>query len=648
MTAFSPGQPRRSEWRSDIQALRGLAVLLVVLDHANIPFLSGGFLGVDIFFVISGFLMTIIITEALDAGRFSFKEFYARRARRLLPAAYATITITAIAGYFLLDSFEFQQLFWQTVGAFGFFANHILWQQTDYFSSGADLKPLLHLWSLSIEEQFYLFLPLMLFVAGRRWRVPGVALLTIVSLAGCLWLLSRSPSAVFYFLPTRAWELGLGALTALLASKLPNTLPSSLIRMPAIFILVALPFLVDEKGHPGFATLAICIATALLLAIPGRRDLHSSLKPLVWFGNRSYTLYLVHWPIFAFANNMMLGTIPASIKLMLLGACLVAMEIQFRWIEQPFRQLKMTYRSVALLVLVPVAVLGVMALLLQRIPASETAWRTHNHGLSSQCLSPQLFQDRPECRTSSEPGMFVWGDSFAMHLMQGLAATSPEGIQQGTRVFCGPMIGLAPVGGAQFGRHWAERCLAFNRSIIAHLEQSPHILIVVLSSSFVQYLPEADPRSGSVLREQNGSTGLQGADPDILLEALSETARTLRRMGKRVVVIAPPPASSGDPARCISRLMAGVPTFPSVQACDFSYAEYLQHRHSLLRFLAYVEARDIAPVIRFDDYLCSSGRCITTLDRTPLYQDSTHLSIPGSRLLGQTLDLGQKVRRLAR
>ncbi len=254
--AFRIGRPPSSsgnrDWLADgYSALRGIAVLLVVLEHAKLPFLRGGFLGVDIFFVISGYLVTRIIREELAeaSGSFRFRHFYARRVRRLLPAAYATILATALASWWLLDAGEFRNLVWQMGGAFVFLANIVLWGQSDYFSGSAALKPLLHLWSLSLEEQYYLGLPLLLVLTGARWRAPLVLLLAIISLTLCLTLGQRSPSANFYFLPTRAWELGIGSFIAFLDRRLFDLPGRRLLRAVAAGLLVALPALVDEVGH---------------------------------------------------------------------------------------------------------------------------------------------------------------------------------------------------------------------------------------------------------------------------------------------------------------------------------------------------------------------------------------------------------------
>ncbi len=213
----------RGAFREDIQALRGIAVLLVLLFHAKIGGLAAGYLGVDIFFVLSGYLITGLVARRLAEGRFSFAEFYLNRAKRLLPAAYVVYSSAAIAAYWFLTGSEFDRLLKTLWGALTFTANFRLWLDTNYFTSAAKLNALLHVWSLSIEEQFYFILPLALFLMPRRFWL-GLALLGgLASLTLCLYLAPKSPVAAFYLLPTRAWELALGGVIALAERRLAGT-----------------------------------------------------------------------------------------------------------------------------------------------------------------------------------------------------------------------------------------------------------------------------------------------------------------------------------------------------------------------------------------------------------------------------------------
>jgi peptidoglycan/LPS O-acetylase OafA/YrhL len=234
--------------RRDIQFLRGIAVLVVVLYHSNLGILNQGYLGVDVFFVLSGFLITSIILKSLDNNNFSFSGFYLRRAKRLLPALYSTLLFTTLISLVVLTNLQWIDYLAQLKGALTFTANIVLPMQTGYFESASDGKPLLHIWSLSLEEQYYFLLPLILYFLPKNWRIMGIALLTLISLYWCFsWVYSENQEApllwriadssksdwAFYLLFTRAWELLAGSLCAWLMLYRPN------IETP-LFLLVAL------------------------------------------------------------------------------------------------------------------------------------------------------------------------------------------------------------------------------------------------------------------------------------------------------------------------------------------------------------------------------------------------------------------------
>ena len=193
-----------SELRTDVQALRGIAVLMVLAHHAKVPLIRGGYLGVDIFFVLSGFLITALVAKDINASEFSFARFYWRRAWRLLPAVYATIALCIAAAPWLRTSYEMRDFVAQVWGAITFSANIVLWLQTGYFERAAELKPLLHVWSLSIEEQYYLLLPALLFFVGRAKWLRVASVVTAASLTACFFVSTESVAAAFYWVPTRA------------------------------------------------------------------------------------------------------------------------------------------------------------------------------------------------------------------------------------------------------------------------------------------------------------------------------------------------------------------------------------------------------------------------------------------------------------
>jgi peptidoglycan/LPS O-acetylase OafA/YrhL len=629
------GPEHSHRFRHDIQALRGLAIVLVLLHHARFPYLPGGFLGVDIFFVISGFLMARWIDEGLDNRDFTLREFYVRRIRRLLPAAYATLIVTALLAPWLLAGSEYRAFVAQLAGSFAFAANIVLWKQADYFGTAATLKPLLHMWSLAVEEQFYLILPVAMMLLRSRWRLPAIAAASAASFALCLYLVPRNPDVAFYLLPSRAWELGLGAIVALLVRRglVPIALPAA-VRLACAVVLVGLPLFVDEAGHPGWAALGVCLATAGLLVPPVRSSASAGLlKPATMIGDRSYSLYLVHWPVFAFANNISLMPLGA-ISAVLVLVCLVWAEAQYRLVETPLRRFAVTWRSLGILVLLPVIVVGV-SLAWTRIGHLTPDDAAGGQGLAKGCDYGARFDDRAGCRSGKSAATMVWGDSFSMSLAPGLAAVTPGGIVQASRSVCGPFVGLAPTKSGKYSRGWSQSCLAFNDSVLAYLGQHPEIRTVVLTSALAQYVPGAEPNWRLLRRTADGSVE-EPQSTAALDQALAATVAALHAQGKRVVLFAPPPSDGTDIGRCLARTGEGKLTIP-VSDCSISLESYHAVRASLLAYVAGVARAGIVPVVSLDPGLCDERACATRSDGTALYRDTDHLSAAGSILVARRM-----------
>jgi peptidoglycan/LPS O-acetylase OafA/YrhL len=335
--------------RFDIQFLRGVAVLVVVLFHAVGEAFPRGYLGVDIFFVISGFLITTIILRDLAAGRFSFTGFYLRRARRLLPASFATLIGSTALALVLLTSSQLRDYMAQLLGTLTFSANFVLAQQTDYFADAAEMKPLLHTWSLSLEEQFYFLTPLVLWLTPLRSR-PWILLAgTVASLALCLALASGSPlipwppqfqlKLAFFMLPARAWELLLGALCGWLMLRKPGLALPRWLKFVGLAALFAGCMVGFDDIHPRGDSLVVTSATALLL-LGDDRWLPANLftRLVTTIGDWSYSLYLVHWPLFSFAIIAYGGTPPLPVVAALALVALVLAWLQFTYVEERYRR----------------------------------------------------------------------------------------------------------------------------------------------------------------------------------------------------------------------------------------------------------------------------------------------------------------------
>ena len=644
--------------RTDIQALRGFAVLLVLFHHARIGGLVSGYLGVDIFFVVSGFLITGIVKRQIEDGTFSLTKFYFRRAKRLLPAAYVTFAITLVAAPFFLSAVAQNDLAKQTIGAISFTANIVLWLQTGYFEELAALKPLLHVWSLSIEEQYYLILPLtLIMIPRRRWPIACLLMLT-ASLVACLVAVSSRPSATFYLLPTRAWELAMGSAGALVPIVLSKRASNALqwLLWPAVATLVLIPALPPIGPHPGLGAIAVCAATLVILL---RRFglLNRGLIPLALarVGGMSYSLYLVHWPLFAYANNAYVTPIPVGVRVSLIGLSIVLAYLLYRYVESPVRNADVRPSSKAIGVVVTVSLLFVAAALatgswFANSPSPASDPRRANVGLHYSCVAGATFSPSPICQTNDRPRILLWGDSYAMHLAEGIRSTASGGFVQATKEVCGPMLGIAPFSiSSAYTRKWAESCFTFNDSVLRYLEGNTEIDTVILASAFSQYVGGDELGTSFHLSTSLSEMTIRDDERfEATVMALKKTIDSLRHAGKRVVVIAPPPRGAFDVGRCLDRLAASKVLMGSPDpTCRIPVSTHLRERAVIDHLLSRVAAEANVAVIDFADALCDQQFCQTRLGDTPLYRDGGHLSYDGSRALAQHLNLGSLIRQMA-
>ena len=635
--------------RSDIQALRGLAVLLVLATHARLG-LPAGYLGVDIFFVISGYLITGMVDRAVDEGRFSFRTFYFRRAKRLLPAAYATFMLTALAAPFVLSSSERHEFVLQVIGAVTFTANFVLFGQTDYFSGAADFKPLLHIWSLSIEEQYYVFLPALVFFTPRRWRVAGAAAILALSLALCLWQVQFAPREAFYLTPFRVWELAIGSLGALALDRMaarPGSATSRSIRilfwpsLAALFLVPAFPF--DPIRHPGIDAIVVCVAT-LIVILRHHPGFSASLpvKGAAFVGDYSYSLYLVHWPILAYVNSVWLGpNAPLEVRLACVALALSLGYALFRLVERPVRLAAWTPSrglvggTVAVSLLI--AALPPVLFALNRDSRDFAALRQPNYGLGRMCEIAGPFTVQAACRTGPAPALLIWGDSFAEHIVPAIAASSKVAIEQATSSGCGPFLGVAPI-------FFGPPCLAFNESVIRHVADTPSIETVVLASRYGSYL------SGAALLEGTEKTfKTTQPDPEVAFRTLKASVDRLHALKKRVVLVAPPPGNMDfSLASCEERRLTGLPTMGAPERCEIDLARFVAKHVAVFELLNRVGAATGAPVFDLAPFLCRGGRCPAAIGDLPLYRDDVHFSVEGARQLGERTGLASKLIEMAR
>lgn len=464
-------------YRPEIDGLRSIAVLAVLLFHLGVPGITGGFTGVDIFFVISGYLITGILMRDLEAGRFSLAQFYRRRALRILPALFAVLIVTGIISVFVLLPSEMAGLGKSVIAALLFVSNIFFWSELDYFKPDAKENPLLHTWSLGVEEQFYILVPIAMWLVyryARRFLVPLFALSVLGSFLLSVMVIEQMPRASFYLLPTRYWELGVGSLLALAGARIePRGIwAHGLAACGLALIAAGLFWLSPESIFPGPAAVYPVLGAAALIAAGQHSFAGQFLSTAgpIWIGKISYSLYLWHWPLIVLWK---LRTDPylSGVEMAALGVISIMMAaLSTRFVEQPFRHLPARLSNArvlwpAALALAVGATIGwgliKQPLALRSYPAQvvtldgysdyfdqpefRARWQYHKCHLDTRSGGFKTY-DAQACLTTDErPLVLVFGDSHAAHIWGGIAAARPDlNVVQASSTNCRPLPDRAP------------------------------------------------------------------------------------------------------------------------------------------------------------------------------------------------------------
>lgn len=643
------------KYRPEIDGLRAIAVIPVILFHAGLVAFSGGFVGVDIFFVISGYLITTIILTEKDKGTFSIVNFYERRARRILPALFFIILVSLPFAYFLLLPEDLKD-FSQSLISIVFFSSNILfWQETGYWGTANELKPMLHTWSLGVEEQYYIVFPLLLAALGKFRRhllLPILTLLIVASYLLCINLVELAPTANFFLLPTRAWELGIGALIAYLClyhqhfvNNVSTNVVSQTLSFLGLSLIIFSIFEFDEKTpFPGHFALFPTVGTALLILFATSKTYIGKLlstKLLVSVGLISYSAYLWHQPIFAFARHYSLKSIPEHTFLLLSLLSLALAFLTWKYIEAPFRKRSIIKRKQifqfslygSALTLI-IGFLGHLTFGFTSAPLTpsnhffEVSKRLEpNIGLNPKCGNK--FTLDADCRTSDKADILLWGDSYAMHLAGAVTTSSDIKMIQMTKHTCGPFLTIAPID-KHHTKEWAKQCLDFNNQVKNWMLNNNEFRYVVLSSPFEQYL-----KNTNKILFTNGK--VINANMQTALEQFNETLRFIESLGAKPIIVGPPPADNSDLGRCLAK--ASHRDIP-LEQCNFTLDRLTKGRALAYEFLAKLDER--YKVVRLDKLLCDQNEvCQTSIDSKWLYRDKGHLSIEGSKIIGEHFQLGK-------
>lgn len=449
------------KYRREVDGLRAVAVLPVILFHGGFGHFSGGFVGVDVFFVISGYLITTIILAEVDKGSFSLARFYERRARRILPALFTVMAVCLPLAWLALTPTDMRAFARSVLAVIAFSSNILFWRESGYFGAAAELKPLLHTWSLAVEEQYYLLFPLLLILARnvrREWLFGALAVLAACSLAVAHHAALTRPSAAFFLLPTRGWELLLGSLVAMYCAG-PRTPPKAagfLALFGLALILVAIFAFDHRTPFPGLYALVPTMGAALILLYAGPGNAAGMLlgrREFVAVGLVSYSAYLWHQPLFVFARHLSLGE-PGP---MVFGALTVLTfgmaAISWRWVEQPFRDReRIPQRRMVLLLSGGAALFGLFGILgsatslhreLKIDAATERVLATAVPSPKrAACHHRRVATKRPACEYHVSPATWAaFGDSHVVELAYALAdelRPFKQGVRHYSHTACPP------------------------------------------------------------------------------------------------------------------------------------------------------------------------------------------------------------------
>lgn len=632
------------DYRPELDGLRAIAVVPVILFHLGLPYTPGGFVGVDVFFVLSGYLITQQIAVELDEKRFSLLDFYDRRIRRLLPALFAMLFVSTLVALVVLLPRDLDRFGESLIAAALSISNFHFWNASDYFAPAAETMPLLHTWSLAVEEQFYLLFPPLLILVwrfGRVWVRHGLMALAVLSFVASMRATRTAPDAAFYLLPHRAWELLLGSLLALApaAAPIPSWLRTAAATLGLGGIGVAVFSYHSEMRFPGLAAALPVLGSALIIwagqasnatspdIAPSRsRPLvfrFLTWRPLVFVGLISYSLYLWHWPLVVFARYSSTDPISTGQAALIAIATFCIAYVSWKFIEQPLRRGGSLWRTPRLRVRYSVVAIGCVAFLGTMLDfGNGFPWlqpktvlavvddEADRSPLRERCHIASAHQGRlalsETCLFGSTEGrrVVVFADSHGAELSYALSEVVSEGllqVRQITASGCAPALG--------YSRDDRPDCARHTQRIVEDLAESPHSTIVIGANYF----------AWAVTKRSSNEAFWRGLD---------QTIARLRRAGHDVILLGgwPPHPNGSLPTALAKHMRSG----HSIESYEFSFDRSLAERiDARLALIADQHAATYIPLLQA---ICGdSGKCRGMANGHSIYFDEDHLSVSAAR-----------------
>lgn len=646
-------------YRPDVDGLRAVAVLSVVAYHSVPNLAPGGYVGVDVFFVISGYLITKLIAADIERGRFSVASFYVRRTKRIMPALFVVLASTLAMGLVIATPLELSALGRTLAATAAFVSNIAFWQDTGYFDTLAETKPLLHTWSLAVEEQFYLLWPIALrAIYGRRFSWAAIWSVMAASFAVSVYFTAVHQPTAFFLLPPRAWELMIGAALALgmVPPVAAGKWREGLAAAGLLLIVTALLGLDRDSAFPGWNALLPCLGAALVIASGERGDSAVARllarRPVVFVGLVSYSLYLWHWPLLAVARMVTRGELPTAMALAVVTVAFVLSVLTWRFVETPLRARQLTPTATPVLLRYAVASVaafavgafvfashGFVSLASPAVVRAEAA-RYSVNPLSARCLRWQAAVGplaQSECTVNGERfdrRLVIWGDSHADAIAPAfvtLAEANGLAAHQLTMAACPPLVGALVEGtGSDYGP-----CAVFNRQVMDYVTGDPAVQVVALSARWTLYTENVrfgdDPGPITYLTDESDAEWSSHASRRVFARSLQATVDRLRNAGRTVVVLGMIPPLGVNVPDCLAR---NEMPLSGRQRCDGDTGAVLPHIEFADGVIAgMASARPHVCTYFPKEALCKSGRCISETPKGILYANDDHLSLLGADFL---------------
>ena len=652
------------KYRADIDGLRALAVLVVIFYHTGVPGFSGGFVGVDVFFVISGYLITSIILYDIQSGQFSIARFYERRIRRIFPALFPVIAFTVIVEYFLYDPLSFKDLANTVTSTTLFTSNILFWHRSGYFDLHSLQRPLLHTWSLAVEEQFYICFPLILLAINRflknrflHW-ILGISTLSLVaSICGVY----TDQVATFYLVPTRAWELLFGSFLSLdVIPELKSNVHRNFVSIIGLSLIVfCVCFYTETTLFPGFSAIAPVVGSTFIIysGIGGGASIVKkilSLKPIVYIGLISYSLYLWHWPLIVFSKYLILRDLtPLEIIGIILITFLFSI-LSLKFIEQPFRGIKPVIQnrkqlfilaSVVILIFSIIATVihltdGIrgrfpeMSSILKDIEADPGWVKAGENEKKTKRLSKGEIPARVGSM-STIPCFILWGDSHARALIPAIEIQANHHSVSG---FIATQSGHPPILGIDGIESNMDVSLKhdFNDGVISFIKDHPYIRTIILTAFWERHV------NGKRFKKVGGTTQLKDvtkntpnqSNPDLIRIGLLRTVETLSSLGRQIVIVSDVPDIGYDPIYFYWLQKKGYSSvvFPSA-------VEYITRNKKVYNLLYELSLHQNVTVVYPESLLFDkNSHPIIMVNDHLIYRDSNHLSKYGAKFVSPVFD----------